>query len=123
MAKNSVEVRILGQYYKIGGDEPVNDIIRIAQTVDRDVKWTMDKNSGASPAMAAVLVAMEYLREIELQRDAHKAESEKDVEALQKLSKLEEELLAAKKTIREQNAQIIVLKDKLSRAKKSDKRK
>lgn len=118
MAKNSVQVTILGQRYTIGGDDTKEEIIRISEAVDRDIRDTMKKNPRASATMAAVLVAMTY-RDERQKSDASAEHMRQLTKAYaDESAKLKSELSEAKRKLGEQNAEIVMLKDKLSRAKK-----
>lgn len=112
MAKNSVQVSILGQHYTIRGDGTKEEIMTLAEAVDRDIRDMMSNNPRASAVMAAVLVAMTYREE--------KQKSDASAEHMRSLTKayadesakLKKELSEMKRKLDEQASQLEAFKGK-----------
>jgi len=118
MAKNSVQVKILGQTYTIGGDGSAEYIAKVASETDRDIQDMMQKNPRASLVMASVLTAMTYKEEILKREEKINEEKLRAANYYDELMKLKDELAQMRRKTEDYEAELVVLRDKVSRAKK-----
>ena len=132
MMKNTAEVKILGQTYRICSDESAADMARLAARVTEDISRSIESNSGAGSLTAAALAAMDYLsrlekaeRELSLMKSGASENSDETESLRARISELSEEnghikaeLESAQSQIGDYKARIVVLEDKLSLAKR-----
>ena len=112
MAKNNVQVTILGQNYTIGSDEPAEYVKQLAITVNRSIEELAGKNPRASVTMAAVLTSMTYCDEKQKSDEAARKLREQVTKYADEAAHLRISLTEAQKEISSLKSQLKTQKDK-----------
>jgi cell division protein ZapA len=120
MEKNRIKIIIDGQTYNVISDEDELHVMKVAETVDRQIQSIKKKAGHLTPTMIAVLGAMNITDEfIKYQKKDNESmaikEKESELEVLnQKIAKLQGEMLHQSDLNTKSDEQVIFLQRKLT---------
>lgn len=69
--ENRVEVEIFGEYYTLKGDSTKEEMLGLAQFVNRKMKQLADRNTRLSKSQTAVLAALNIADELKKLQEEH----------------------------------------------------